>query len=71
MKKVRVIIVALLLATAGTVFVISQLARPESITEAQIRANVPEDENFDRFFKRDLEAYFQETGKAVAVEYEL
>ena len=44
----------------------------ESIAESHIRANVPEEKDFDKFLKRDLEKYFKHTKqKPVTVEYEL
>jgi hypothetical protein len=43
----------------------------DGVRESQIRGNVPDDKDFDRFFKRDLEAYFKDSDKAVTVEYEL
>lgn len=44
----------------------------ESVAESHIRANVPDEKNFDAFLKRDLEAFFKaELGKAVTVQFEL
>lgn len=49
-----------------------QSLQDESIAELHIRANVPDQKNFDKFLKRDLERYFKDTKKkTVTVEYEL
>lgn len=37
----------------------------ESIAESHIRANVPDQKNFDKFLKRDLEQYFKDTKKKI------
>jgi hypothetical protein len=44
----------------------------ESIAESHIRANVPDEKDFPKFLKRDLEKYFKaKLSKTVTVEYEL
>jgi hypothetical protein len=44
----------------------------ESIADSHVRANVPEEKDFDSFLKRDLELYFKELKKKrVVVEYQL
>src|SRR5438094_2630353 len=65
------IAISLLLIIGGSVVA---LARPqgESIAESHIRANVPDEKDFDKFLKRDLEQYFKDTlQKTVTVEFEL
>ena len=43
-----------------------------SLAESHIRANVPDEKDFDKFLKRDLEKHFKGTKqKSVIVEYEL
>src|SRR6185295_11679305 len=42
------------------------------IADSHVRANVPDEKDFDSFLKRDLESYFQELKKKrVVVEYQL
>ena len=44
----------------------------DSIAESHVKANVPEEKDFDVFLKRDLTEYFKEQKKkSVVVEYEL
>src|SRR5688572_13387656 len=44
----------------------------ESIAESHIRGNVPDEKDFDKFLKRDLEKYFKDVKqKTVTVDYEL
>jgi hypothetical protein len=65
------IAVSLLLIVAGIVVAFGQL-QGESIADSHIRANVPDEKDFDKFLKRDLEQYFKETiQKTVTVEFEL
>lgn len=71
MSKMKMMFTALLLALTGAAMAACQSLRPESVSDSQIRGNVPEDADFDRFFKRDLEDYFKNPGKVVTVEYEL
>src|SRR6059058_2549398 len=56
---------------AGVVITYAQ-RQGESIAESHIRANVPDEKDFDKFLKRDLEQYFKDTmQKTVTVEFEL
>jgi hypothetical protein len=67
----RISIAALLVLVAGFVAAFAQ-PQGESIAESHIRANVPDEKDFDKFLKRDLEQYFKETlNKTVTVEFEL
>ena len=60
-----------LLLVAGVVVACAQ-PQGESLAESHIRANVPDEKDFDKFLKRDLEKYFKDTRqKTVTVEYEL
>ena len=60
-----------LLLVAGVVTACAQ-PQGESIAESHIRANVPDEKDFAKFLKRDLEQYFKDTvKKTVTVEYEL
>ena len=44
----------------------------DSIAESHVKANVPEEKDFDVFLKRDLTEYFKEAKKqSVVIEYEL
>lgn len=44
----------------------------DSIADSHVRANVPDEKDFDNFLKRDLTSYFKDLRKKdVAVEYEL
>jgi hypothetical protein len=44
----------------------------DSITDSHVRANVPDEKDFDAFLKRDLESYFKNLKKKdVVVEYQL
>jgi hypothetical protein len=65
------IAISLLLIIGG---IVVALGRPqgESIVDSHIRANVPDEKDFDKFLKRDLEQYFKDTiQKTVTVEFEL
>ena len=65
------IAIPLVLIVGGLVAALGQ-PQGESIAESHIRANVPDEKNFDKFLKRDLEQYFKETlQKTVTVEVEL
>jgi len=47
-------------------------ASRRSLAESHIRANVPDEKDFDKFLKRDIEKYFKDTKqKSITVEYEL
>ncbi len=60
-----------LLLVAGVVITCAQ-PQGESIAESHVRANVPDEKDFAKFLKRDLEQYFKDsTKKTVTVEYEL
>ena len=64
-------ILASLLLLFGGVTAFSQ-STVDSIAESHIRANVPDEKEFDGFLKRDLESYFKELKKkSVVVEYQL
>jgi hypothetical protein len=44
----------------------------DSIADSHIRANVPDENDFDAFLKRDLESYFKDLKKKdIVVEYQL
>jgi len=44
----------------------------DSVAESHVKANVPDEMDFDVFLKRDLAEYFKEAKKqSVVVEYEL
>jgi hypothetical protein len=44
----------------------------EAVADSHVRANVPDEKEFDRLLKRDLAAYFKERkGREVSVDYEL
>ena len=65
------IAISLLLIVGGLVAAIGQ-PQGESIAESHIRANVPDEKDFDKFLKRDLEQYFKDAlQKTVTVEFEL
>lgn len=62
--------IAILLFILGAVGV--ACAQGESLAESHIRANVPDEKDFAKFLKRDLEEYFKEAiQKTISVEYEL
>ena len=67
------IYLAILLSLVGSgLSTWGQSLQDESIAESHVQANVPDQKNFDRFLKRDLEQYFRDTKKKiVTVEYEL
>jgi hypothetical protein len=71
MNRRQTVIMVLLLILTLISIVACDRGNGESVAESQIRGNVPELKDFDRFFKRDLEAYFENPGKAVHVDYEL
>ena len=71
MNRRQSVIMSLLLILMLSSMLACDRGAGESIAESQIRGNVPELKDFDRFFKRDLEAYFANPGKAVHVDYEL
>ena len=72
MNRIQMALLTLLLVLAGSAVAACQSSVIDSIADSHIRANVPEEEDFDRFLKRDLEAYFKESKKKdVVVEYEL
>jgi len=65
------IAVSLVLIVGGLVAALGQ-PQGESIAESHIHANVPDEKDFDKFLKRDLEQYFKDTlQKTVTVEFEL
>jgi len=70
MMKIQFILASLLLLFGGcTAFSQSTV---DSIADSHIRANVPDEKDFDSFLKRDLESYFKELKKkSVVVEYQL
>jgi hypothetical protein len=44
----------------------------DAIADSHVRANVPDEKDFDAFLKRDLESYFKDLKKKdVVVEYQL
>jgi hypothetical protein len=52
--------------------VIASAPQGGSLAESHIRANVPDEKDFDKFLKRDLEKYFKDTKqRSVTVAYEL
>ena len=72
MTRVRISVAALLLLTVGCSIVACQSPQDETIAESHIRANVPDDKDFDKFLKRDLETYFKGLkGKSVTVQFDL
>jgi hypothetical protein len=68
--KTQLIFATLLLLVGGcTAFCQSTV---DSIADSQVRANVPDEKDFNSFLKRDLESYFKEQKKkSVVVEYQL
>src|SRR6266550_7076938 len=65
------ITISLLLIIGGSLVAVTR-PQGESIAESHIRANVPDERDFDKFLKRDLEQYFKDTlQKTVTVEFEL
>jgi hypothetical protein len=73
--KTQLIFASLLLLVWGCT--VSGQSTVDSIADSHIRANVPDDKDFENFLKRDLESYFRELKKkkkkkkSVVVEYEL
>src|SRR5438045_2576003 len=71
MNKIQTAVLAVLLMLVGSLVVACQ-SPMDSIADSHIRANVPDEKDFDNFLKRDLAAYFKELKKKdVVVEYEL
>jgi hypothetical protein len=72
MTTLKISIATMLLLVGSVVTGRSQFFQDESVSESHIRANVPDEKDFEKFLKRDLEQYFKETKrKTVTVEYEL
>ena len=72
MSKLGISLATLLLLVGSALTTWGQSLQDESIAESHIRANVPDQKDFDNFLKRDLEQYFKDTKKKiVTVEYEL
>ena len=70
MTKLSIAVALLLIA--GTSVVLGQSSQDESIAESHIRANVPDERDFEKLIKRDLEQYFKDAKqRTVNVEYEL
>jgi len=70
MKKSQLIVATVLLLVGACTASCQSIG--ESIADSHIRANVPDEKDFDAFLKRDLELYFKELKKKdVAVEYQL
>jgi len=70
MSKVKLLLASLLLLVGGTA--VSCQSIGESIADSHVRANVPDEKDFDTFMKRDLEAYFKDLKKKnLVVEYQL
>src|SRR5437588_4726831 len=68
----KLLIAVMLLLIVGGIVVALEQPQGESIAESHIRANVPDEKEFAKFLKRDLEQYFKDTvTKTVTVEYEL
>ena len=66
----RIISAVVLLAVACVTGACQSLG--DAVSISHIEANVPADQDFDNFLKRDLEKYFQEVKKrSVVVDYEL
>ena len=60
----------LLMIVGGSV--VACQSTTDDIADSHIRANVPDEKDFDNFLKRDLVSYFKELMKKdVTVEYEL
>src|SRR4051812_28383236 len=71
MNKIQMAVMAILLTLVGSLSAACQ-STTDSIADSHIRANVPDEKDFDNLFKRDLAAYFKELKKKdVSVEYEL
>lgn len=67
MMKISIAILLSLIAAVGIAY-----AQGKSIADSNIRSNVPDEKNFDKFLKRDLEQYFNDSlQKTVSVEYQL
>jgi hypothetical protein len=71
MNKIWMTFAALLLALAACSVATCQTSPRDEVRDSQIRGNVPDEQDFDSFFKRDLAAFFKDSDKAVTVEYEL
>ena len=68
--KTQLILASLLLLVWGCT--VSGQSTVDSIADSHIRANVPDEKDFDSFLKRDLELYFKELKKkSVVIEYQL
>ena len=70
MMKTQLIFASLLLLVWGCCA--SGQSTVDSIADSHIRANVPDEKDFDSFLRRDLASYFKELKKkSVVVEYQL
>jgi hypothetical protein len=70
MMKTQLILASLLLLVWGCTA--SCQSTMDSVADSHVRANVPDEKDFDSFLKRDLESYFKELKKkSVVVEYQL
>ena len=67
MHTVTIVLLVTLCASVGACQSVG-----DSIAESHVKANVPEEKDFDVFMKRDLTEYFKEAKKqSVVIEYEL
>jgi hypothetical protein len=70
MNRIQLILASLLLLVGACVASCQSIG--DSIAESHVRANVPEEKDFDSFLKRDLESYFKDLKKKnIVVEYQL
>lgn len=71
MNKNQIAVMTILLMIVSSLVVACQ-STTDDIADSHIRANVPDEKDFDNFLKRDLVSYFKELMKKdVTVEYEL
>ena len=71
MNKTRMTIAMVLLVLIVGLVVAYQSIQTPSLSESHIRANVPDEKDFDRLMKKGLEEYFRNPEKVVTVDYEL
>jgi hypothetical protein len=71
MNEVQRVVITILLILVNSSTVTCQ-SPMDFIADSHIRANVPDEKDFDNFLRRDLAAHFKELKKKeVVVEYEL
>jgi hypothetical protein len=70
MNRIQFILASLLLLVGACA--VSCQSIGDSIADSHVRANVPDEKDFNSFLKRDLESYFKDLKKKnIVVEYQL